>query len=73
MQHNMMVSLLLALALTACASTKQPLDTPAVISVCPTPSAEMLTMPPKPAAPVAGYHPKTFSLTPATTGSGASN
>ena len=73
MQHSMMAALTLALALTACASTKQPLDTPQVINVCPTPSAEMLAIPAKPTAPVAGYHPKTFSLTPVTTGNGASN
>ncbi len=73
MQHSMMAALTLALALTACASTKQPSDTPQVINVCPTPSAEMLAIPPKPAAPAAGHHPKTFSLTPATTDNGVSN
>lgn len=64
---------ILALGLTACASTSQPLATPIVISECNPPPAVLYQLPVKPSPPIAGYHQKIFSPTPQTTGNGASN
>lgn len=69
MQRNMTGVLLLALGLTACASTELPSAT--VLSVCKEPTAEMLAMPEKPDVPTAGYLHPTSLPTPQTTEPGA--
>ncbi|CRY69622.1 Uncharacterised protein [Yersinia pekkanenii] len=73
MRLNKMALPILALGLTACASTSQPSVTPIVISECNPPPAALYQLPTKPSPPLTGYHQTIFSPTPQITESGASN